>query len=674
MDLCLEKNAFSVLQVSTRANRDAILEAHSERMFARTDERLLDAARAKLTVSRDRIVEEISFLPELTPAKSREVLAEILRIQSVPDAVALIESLPNLSRINASANLVQNLPNEPSLITKALEAHEHLDAVSGRRSIEEARASSGFGEVRDNLWSDALSALRDAHASILCEAITRAEGGPLLLASVVGRQRPGKSSWYRSLLDQIVDRYDRWTQPKLAAIEERIDSAIAAVQAAPTDPELLKPIENDLLAWDELRQPIQLRDQANGLDEPKSKRMFEKVRALTLLLANEHKQYRSARELSSVLHECFPELPSALALLENDIDALDRLVDEADVLQPLAEAVGYADENLHGLTLDIGRGHFREDGLGLAGELYDKFEVARINAQNLQNPELPWLMLRSVAIKLNNEASAPHAAEEILRHLVVTAPPSLQPRLEGDLASVIVGALNQDLTNAFETEDWSRAQELLSRLIDADPSDRDRYHELRSKIAMRQVGRNLKRTGWAAAAAVIIIILVGRESITSKEPSIEPTYDEGLDVSNLVVETGEDDSNDYLPVTMEAPDEEIAPPPGFYGPLSRAQLRYCMFEEYRLGVLDREVPRSAYSQFNARVSDFNSRCSGTRYEVSDRDAIAAQLAASDQVLTEEARDILATWEPIVAPPLEPTPLEELPTLDEQIENALGTSL
>ena len=269
VELCLDKNAFSVLQVSPRANRDAILEAHDDRLFDGADETDVNSARARLTVNRDRITEEITYLPELTPSKSRQILSDLLKVHSVDDAVELIESLPNLAKVNVAAELLRRVPNEASLIEKAFTAHEQLDPCAARQSIEEARASSGFGTVRDEAWSDALSDLREAHAGILAGAITKTAGGPQLLASIVGKQRPGTDGWYRTLVDKVVDRYDRWTQPHLAKIEEKLDGALSAARATPTDPTLLKPIGEHLRAWDELRQPVQLRDQANGLDEPK---------------------------------------------------------------------------------------------------------------------------------------------------------------------------------------------------------------------------------------------------------------------------------------------------------------------------------------------------------------------------------------------------------------------
>lgn len=649
VELCLDKNAFSILQASTRANRDAILEAHDDRLFDGADEADVSAARARLTVNRDRIGEEISFLPELTPSKTRQILSELPDVHSVADAVKLIDSVPNLAKVNLAAELLRRIPNEPLLIDKALNAHEQLDPSAARRSIEEARGSSGFGPVRDEQWSDALSDLREAHAGVLAVAITKATGGPQLLASIVGSQQPGSDGWYRTLIDKVVDRYDRWTQPHLAKIEEKLDGALSSARAIPTDPALLKPIEEYLLAWDELRQPIQLRDQANGLDEPRSKRMFEKVRDVALLLANDHKQYRSARELSSVLHKCFPELPGAVAQLESDIEVLDELVDQADtqsVLQPLAAAVDYAGENLEGLGLDINRGHFTADGLGLAGELYVKFEDAREGAQSLKNPELPWMLLRSVAIQLNNDANAPRAAEQVIRHLLTTAPPSLRKRLEDDLATVTVVALNQDLVGALQSEDWSQSQELLEQLIDRDPGDRARYINLKSRIAQRQTSRTLKRVGWAAAAAFFIFIIVQEDSTPtqSSDWSSEIGSDMRTDTP-VVTSSGGESDGEFITTSADEPLEETAPPAGYLGNLSRAQLRYCMFEEARIEVLDREVPPAAYSRFNARVSDFNSRCSGTRYAVSDRSAVEAQLSSQRQRLTEEARAILEDWLP-----------------------------
>jgi len=204
--------------------------------------------------------------------------------------------------------------------------------------------------------------------------------------------------------------------------------------------------------------------------------------------------------------------------------------------------------------------------------------------------------------------------------------------------------LNKELLGAIQSEDWSRSQELLEKLLECDPGDRAKYVDLKSKIAQRQASRTMKRVGWAAAAAYLIFIIVQENGTSTQSSDWSFNSASELGTGTPLDSSGGGDVTGEIPTQDEAL-EEIPPPAGYMGNLSRAQLRYCMFEEARIDVLDREVPPAAYNRFNARVSEFNSRCSGTRYAVSDRTAVESELLAQREKLAEQARAILADWLP-----------------------------
>ena len=95
----------------------------------------------------------------------------------------------------------------------------------------------------------------------------------------------------------------------------------------------------------------------------------------------------------------------------------------------------------------------------------------------------------------------------------------------------------------------------------------------------------------------------------------------------------------------------------------RACVRDCLFEDVRMTVLNRETPPSAYTQFNARVDDFNSRCRGARYDSRDSARVEQELGTKRPTLEAEAREILRGWvsaapapipEPSYTPPELPT--------------------
>lgn len=73
------------------------------------------------------------------------------------------------------------------------------------------------------------------------------------------------------------------------------------------------------------------------------------------------------------------------------------------------------------------------------------------------------------------------------------------------------------------------------------------------------------------------------------------------------------------------------------GPLSVAELRWCMTEEVRLGAIrPRLATRPAADRFNQLAADFNSRCSGRNSSDADRDRVTTDIAASRQSIVAAA--------------------------------------
>src|SRR4051794_38731504 len=93
----LASSAFVTLGVSARSNKDQILEAYDDRLFAGVPEQELDGARSRLTLTRDRLREELRFLSDVAPARARDALDALGH--DVETACAFAKTLPNLSRV-----------------------------------------------------------------------------------------------------------------------------------------------------------------------------------------------------------------------------------------------------------------------------------------------------------------------------------------------------------------------------------------------------------------------------------------------------------------------------------------------------------------------------------------------------------------------------------------------
>lgn len=659
-EFCLERNAFAVLDVGLRDNRAQIIEAHDDRLFEGGDEAVLGIARSRLTVPRDRIDEEVAFLPELNPNKAREVLHALPSVNSIEQALQLTQQVSNLSQLNLLADLLGRVDDKEELIGHYVQAHAHFDPGAAKECLEQARAGSGIGPITDIAWKSALGKLRDRHAGVLNDSIVRHPRGPAILTQLLEQVRKvALSSWQRGFLDEVVDRYDRWSQARLGEIDESLDDAIEAVRQNPGSSQPLTRVKQHLQEWDELSQPVQLRDESKGLDEPRSKKVFEKVRDLAIHLANEHEQYEAALELSRALEATFPELPSVAALVSKDIDALGSLIEQAResrVLGALAAIAKQAEDCLDALGRDIANGHFQSGGKGLAADLYRQFDEARAHSAQLTDAALPWKLVRSIAIDLNNDADQPESARILIAHIAASAPASIAPRLRDDLRALD----NRVQTRAFEAalhdKDLNKAHQLVTGLINnASNEERQSLEKVRTAIAQQQAKRILKRVGWAVFAMIVLFSVISENNRSASTDYIPQDYGEAsedyLEGTSGVPGTGFGASETDLAPGVGDQSGEEAPPQGFYGTLSVPQLRYCLFEGERLSVMEREAPPSAYSMFNARVADFNSRCQGTSYTPADRIQIEQELLTSRADLYSEAREILAKFAPSVAEPV-----------------------
>ena len=644
----LASSAFTTLGVSVRANKEQILEAYDDKLFEGVAEERLAVARAKLTLARDRLSEELRFLSDVAPTRAREAVTELSSVSDAGSAIAIAESLPNLSRINAFAELLSRFGS--LVVESACEAYGDFDPDSAREAIDQTRAASGFPPVSDAAWSRELSAFQEEQARLFFEAVRASKEPAVALAQIVERSSTTTTDWYAAFLSKAVDLYDRWSEPKLVEIEEQLDRSIARVREVATDTRAVQAIERHLADWDLVNQPVQLRDHSKGLDEPKSKRVFNKVRSLAIWLANDCGEYSSAYALSLALEHTFPELPSVVAQLSEDIETLSSLVERArsqELVQPLADVVQRARDQINVVAAQVMKGNFSGNGSGIAGELYRHHLAASALAHRLSPPDLPWYLTRSVALELNNEAAQPHAAGIILEFILNEAPESIASRIEDDLKTLHGLKLQQEFHEAIKAQDLRKARDLATRIVDEVPDERDAFIRLRDALDQRIAQRTRSRWFWGILAGIVAIVLINDATQERGSSGYEPNYD----TSNYEAPTGSPSASatadEDAASSGEESSAETAPPPGHFGPLSLGQLRYCKFEERRIDLLEPRVPPSAYAAFNDRVRDFNSRCANGRYRSSDAALVDAELASSAGRLEQEVDATLQEWTPVV---------------------------
>jgi peptidoglycan hydrolase-like protein with peptidoglycan-binding domain len=100
---------------------------------------------------------------------------------------------------------------------------------------------------------------------------------------------------------------------------------------------------------------------------------------------------------------------------------------------------------------------------------------------------------------------------------------------------------------------------------------------------------------------------------------------------------------------------------------TRANLRYCTFQQIRLEALGPITEGADLVVFNALVEDWNARCTRFRYRAADKDAVDAEAAGRRALLEVEGRALMNGWRRKIVTTVQQLPVSADP---EASENAV----
>jgi hypothetical protein len=115
--------------------------------------------------------------------------------------------------------------------------------------------------------------------------------------------------------------------------------------------------EELLRQWDRIAKPIQLIAKTRGINEAASANLAAQVRNLSIYLANEYGLHEYALRLSSLMSELFSELPQLEAKIEEDITALQDILENKEKV--ISEAQAEKEKWEQEIALDIKYGEYR---------------------------------------------------------------------------------------------------------------------------------------------------------------------------------------------------------------------------------------------------------------------------------------------------------------------------
>ena len=275
-----------------------------------------------------------------------------------------------------------------------------------------------------------------------------------------------------------------WSVSFLRPIRERIQEAAKALRQNPDNSGALAAIERGLAEWDEYSQPVQLKEESKGLDDPESGSLCHDLRQLVFHLANEEKKYKIALKISNALLRTFPELPAARGQLSNDIKALKKLVPSEALeakLKPLLNLVEEINGDLAGFASAV---HARN-------RMWSRFDQAVsmvANDRELASTEQIWIILCNVAVELRDIHE--QASFLVLSHIAQqarscdAAPRKIKEMCEQAVSNVRLDQKRQEFIEAMEREDSEAARKAVLEVagLTKDEDERHKAQEIAGQL------------------------------------------------------------------------------------------------------------------------------------------------------------------------------------------------
>ena len=434
----LAGNGFAVLGVALEASAQVISDAVDDLSFEPGhDPEQLNAARAALMSARDRLGEELGWLPEMSPALTAQVRAG-LKAGDVAAVTAARDATIGLARLNLSLALAVAVPGEVERAVRVITDGQAWDSNATLGLLGEARARAGFRPIDDDLYDAAVRERAVAVAQALAPlfaATTSARAaltkGMQVAASGGGQSAAGGSGagggFAAMFLDEVMRCYAAGIDPALEAAAAKIAAAAEALKARPGDQGQAIALTAGLEIWSSLRRPVQVHEAARGLDDPASAAIFESVRDLTVMLSNEHDEYDIALRLARALIASFALVPFHRAALEQQLPTLIGNVLAKRLRQACARALASHASFAREVVADG-----LERTTGLAGAVAAAFADA--SETRSEDRGAFFLIVRGLAVDLCNEHRERRAALAIMQWLLLLDPPmDVRDKLTADV-------------------------------------------------------------------------------------------------------------------------------------------------------------------------------------------------------------------------------------------------
>lgn len=656
----LKSNAFFILKADYSSSRAEIADLAEDAEFDdEYDPETIHRARVALETPRLRLVQEISWLPELIASQAIKSLRAI-ETSDVGLADSATRSLPVLAKVNLLSHYCRNNAAAMPLIERLVHNWDRVDDEALGFFLDSKRKSVGIPAVDQVHLREAMTALREKHGRTVVKCLWESHDPGKLCEQLV--ENTLRRSGHSAMLETIVNEYDKMSEARLSAIRKEIDSCTETIRNKRANLDrVVSQIINLLKKWDSINQPVQVYQQHQGLEEGRSKEVFDNIRSLCLLLVNERREVESALRLTKALYSTFPELESVADTLEEDIKTLSEF-DEAnkvnDALNRLELACNAAKTQREKLLQELRRG-FRSAAASPLREIVFAFNHA---LSVCPDPDVAFAMIRNLAVHFHNEENELEIAyllTKVLYNHPLLEKVERAEEIKKETNFLYRGVKHDELDRCRKSNDFERALRVVSELL-AVTTDEDERRQLQSIEQILQVrlnGNGGTRIGtpesqgsqtsnkrskkWLMWTCLILFLLAviywneieGVFLASNSQSTITSTLENVFSGAQEVMAT-------------VGSRQESKPPVGTGLTLSKDQLRYCVFEGERIDEMRRLINNrnsTHITNFNNRVDDLNSRCGSYMYHPSQRNAVINEARTQAANFRIDARRIVSSW-------------------------------
>lgn len=507
----LDDNPFRLLKAAYRSSSVEISDlVEDAELDGIAEEDTLQSARQALVTPRSRLMLELTWLPELSHLQTSKVY-DLLGNADANAILPQIDHFPELAKANITAHLCAHKRASIQAIHSLARSWDEIDEGRILIFLNAERRSAGFPRVETPQLREALSEIRLLHATVAANWIWSLPSPGISMNAVVEHELFLNSEGV--FLRQFVNMYDKESEPELAIISEHIKSATDFSKSVPTGLlSIIDSISKLLESWDEINQPVQIYFQSRGQEEGRSKKIYESVRGLCLELANEHGRYEEALQLSSALLRTFPELESVAESLKVDISALESLAVQkkvSDQLNPLIEACEKAKNNSASIAKAL-----KAEGLVGGRNRYLNDIVSYFNAarKELPDPGMAFLVVRDLALSLNNDSNDPESAFALVKDLIdlggKETPKAIMDKLREERSILHKNWKMKELDR--QSGNLGGMLTVVDELlVYANSTDRRDLMQLKAKIQAKQNAKLIKYLIYGAIGLFIIIAMAG---------------------------------------------------------------------------------------------------------------------------------------------------------------------